>query len=77
MSVNPDSPTWKAVEAWAKAELESARDRLEIYRDMRDIALEQGRVNQCRDLLSLAEKARTAAAQEGQPAKPFTPNDYA
>lgn len=76
MSVNPDSPTWKAVEAWAKDEIAKCHELLEHPHDMQVTSTTRGRIVSLRMVLDLGDKARNAAAREGQPAKP-TPNDYA
>ena len=77
MSVNPDSPTWKAVEAWANQQIAQCHEDLEEPFDLQQTTVIRGRVIQLRMLLDLADGARLAATREGQPAKPFTPNDYA
>lgn len=77
MSVNPDSPTWKAVEAWVNQQIADLHYQLEQPREMQDTFIARGQILALRDLLELADDARLAATREGQPAKPPTPNDYA
>lgn len=75
--VNPESPTWKAIEAWAQKQIEDLHWQLEQPLEMQGTFIARGQIIIIRDLLELADDARVAAAREGQPAKPFTPQDYA
>jgi hypothetical protein len=74
--VNVESPTWKAIEAWAKAELEELRDMLEQPRDQADTQMLRGRAAQARRLLDLATIARRAAmdAAASSPRQVFGPS---
>ena len=75
MTVNVESPTWKAVEALAKARIADLQQELELRLDPVETQGIRGRIWELRELLDVGGRAKSIA-REGQPAKP-TPNDYA
>lgn len=56
MTIDRQSLTWRQVEAWTRAEIQHARDRLERRNlDERSSDFDRGRIAALRDLLAMAE----------------------
>jgi hypothetical protein len=55
--IDVHSHTWRAVEEWAKARIETCRGCLEEAKSVEDISRAQGEIRAYRNLLALAEPA--------------------
>jgi hypothetical protein len=51
--IDPHSETWRDVEAWARKEIESLRDRLELDQAPIMAAEDRGAIHALRELLAL------------------------
>lgn len=55
-NISPHSTEWRAIRAWATAEIDAARDKLETHLDERSADRIRGRIQALRDLLQQVER---------------------
>jgi hypothetical protein len=70
-NLEPTSPTWRAVAAWAEREIEMYRSQLENDLTPEQTAKIRGRIKELRSLLLQAEPPQSARRPVGDPV-PYT-----